>query len=92
MDELKLQELKKAHGDVYKLCVDGLKCYVRKPNRQDLSYISVVKNPIQQCTMLLNLLWIEGDERIKDDDTLFLSVAPKLSDLLELKEAELKKL
>ena len=42
--------------------------------------------------ILLNNCWIAGDEEIKKDDALFLGVSAKLADLIEVKEAELKKL
>lgn len=40
----------------------------------------------------LNNCWLAGDEEIKIDDSLFLGVSAKLGELVEVKEAELKKL
>jgi hypothetical protein len=40
----------------------------------------------------LNDCWLGGDEEIKTDDTLFLSVSPKLSELIVTREAELVEL
>ena len=42
--------------------------------------------------ILLNNCWLAGDEEIKTDDALFLGVSTKLGELVEVKEAELKKL
>lgn len=85
---------KKAHGDVFKISVDGRDCYLRRPDRKTLAYASSVatKDPIKFNEILLNGAWLAGNEDIKKDDTLFLSVSAKLSELIEVKEAELVKL
>lgn len=41
---------------------------------------------------LLNNCWLEGDEIIKTDDALFLGVSAQLAEIIEMKEATLKKL
>ena len=41
---------------------------------------------------LLNNCWLEGDEIIKTDDALFLGVSAQLAEIIEIKEATLKKL
>lgn len=92
MDEKHIQELKAKHGTIYEITVEGRSCIVRKPNRKDLSYIAVVTNPVQMTETLLNQLWVEGDEEIRNDDELFFAAAKKLSDLIQVKEAEIKKL
>lgn len=70
---------------------DGRECLVRAPNRQDLSYVSVVRDPIKRKETLLKQLWVEGDDGFLHDDRLFLSLASKLDGLLELKEVSIKK-
>lgn len=92
MNEKHIQELKAKHGTIYEITVEGRSCIVRKPNRKDLSYIAVVTNPVQMTETLLNQLWVEGDEEIRNDDELFFAAAKKLSDLIQVKEAEIKKL
>jgi len=42
--------------------------------------------------IMLNSCWIDGDEEIKTDDSLFLAASSKLAELIEVKEAELVKL
>jgi hypothetical protein len=91
-DANQIVEWKKQHGSIYELTVGGKKCIVRKPTRQDLSYISVVRDPIKRKEVLLNQIWLDGDEEIKRDDELFLSLSLKLNELLSLKEVELKNL
>lgn len=85
---------KKEHGDVFKISVDGKDCYLKRPSRKTLAYASSVatKDPIKFNEIILNGAWIAGDESIKTDDTLFLSVSSKLAEIIEVKEAELVKL
>lgn len=67
-------------------------CIVRKPNRQDLSFISVIRDPIKRKEALLNQIWVAGDEDFKTDDELFLGLSAKLSELISVKEVEIKNL
>ncbi len=67
-------------------------CILRKPSRQDLSYISVIRDPIKRKEALLNQIWVTGDEEFKTDDELFLGLASKLSELVSVKEVEIKNL
>lgn len=78
--------------ELYLVTVDGKSCILRSPGRQDLSYASVVKDPIKLNEVLLNQLWVAGDEEIKTDDSLFMAVCAKMEDVLRIKEAEIKKL
>lgn len=85
-------EWKKKHGDIFELSVEGKSCIVRRPNRKDLSYVSVVKNPIQMSETLLKQLWVDGDKEILEDDSLFLAVIPKMEEVIKIKESAIKKL
>lgn len=83
---------KKKHGDIYEISVDNKSCVLRKPNRKDLSYVSVVKDPIQMSETLMSQLWVDGDREILEDDQLFLAAIPKMEEVTRIKEAEVKKL
>lgn len=87
-----ISDLKKKHGELYCITVEGKSCIVRKPNRQDLSYLSVVKDPIKLGEATLNQLWVAGDEEIKENDDLFLAAVGKMEEVMKVKEAEIKKL
>ena len=87
-----IKEWKEKYGELFQITVEGKSCILRKPNRKDLSYASVVKDPIKMSEVLLNNLWVEGDEDIKTDDTLFMAVVNKMDEVLKVKEAEVKKL
>lgn len=87
-----INEWKRKHGDLFQITVEGKSCILRKPGRQDLSYASVVKDPIKMSETLLQRLWVAGDEEIKTDDSLFIAVVGKMEEVLRVKEAEIKKL
>lgn len=92
IDKQKVEDWKKKHGEVFQIETGGKSCIIRKPTRRDLSYVSVVKDPIKMSESLLNQLWLDGDEEIKTDDDLFLAVCNQLDEVLRVKEAEIKKL
>lgn len=96
-----IEDLKHKHANEKLFCVvSGLEdgqietrsCIVRKPNRQDLSFISVIRDPIKRKEALLNQIWLAGDEDFKTDDELFLGLSAKLSELISVKEVEIKNL
>ena len=90
--EKQIADLKKKHGELYQISVDGKSCIIRRPNRKDLSFVSVVKDPIKMSETLLKQLWVDGDMEIQTDDTFFLAAIPKMEEVLKVKEAEIKKL
>ncbi len=85
-------EWKKKHGEIFEITVEGKSCILRRPNRRDLSYVSVVKDPMKMSEALLKQLWVDGDSEIQEDDSLFLAVVPKMEEVIKVKEAEIKKL
>lgn len=87
-----VDEWKKKHGDIFELGVDGKSCILRRPTRKDLSYVSVVKDPMRMSETLMKQLWVAGDMEIQEDDNLFLAVIPKMEEVLKVKEATIKKL
>lgn len=87
-----IKEWKEKYGELFQVTVEGKGCILRKPNRQDLSYSIVVKDPIKMSETLLNRLWVAGDEEIKTDDSLFMAVVNRMDEVLKVKEAEIKKL
>lgn len=79
-------------GDLYEISVDGKSCILHKPTRRDLSYASVVKDPIKLSEVMLKQLWVGGDMEIQEQDDLFMAVVAKMEAVLAVKEAEIKKL
>lgn len=87
-----INKWKVTHGDLFEISVEGKSCVLHKPTRQDLSYASVIKDPIKMSEVMLKQLWVAGDEEIKTDDELFMAVVAKMDEVLKVKEAEIKKL
>lgn len=89
-----LSQWRTKYGEIYAIKVDGHICYLRKPDRKILSYASTVgtKDPIKFNELLLQNCWLGGSEEIKTNDELFLGASAKLSELIQVKEAELVKL
>lgn len=92
--EQKIEEWKAKYGNVYKVEVDERVAYLKKPSRKALGAAAVIgkTDPMKYNETLLANCWIEGDEEIKTDDALFLGVSGQLAELIEIKEASLKKL
>ena len=89
-----IEAWKKKHGEVFIATVGDSVCYLKKPSRKALGYASFASknNPLNFNEVILNDCWLGGDESIQTDDSKFLGVSAVLTDLIEVKEAELKKL
>ena len=94
VNEQQIAQWKAQHKDVYQIEVDGSVCYLKKPDRATMKAITSIgmSDPIRSNEVLLENCWLGGDENIKTDDEKFFGVSAKLADILELKQAELKKL
>jgi hypothetical protein len=89
-----IENWKAKHGDIFRIQVEDKACYLKKPGRKTLGYASLAgkENPLKFNEILLKDCWLDGDETIRTDDGLFLSVSSRLPELIEIKEAELEKL
>lgn len=83
---------KKKHGEVFELTIEDKSCIIRRPTRQEFSFVSGIKDPIQLSETLLKQLWLEGDKEILEDDAYFLPAISHLDEVLRQKEASVKKL
>lgn len=70
-------EWKKKHGEIFELSVEDKSCILRRPNRQDLSYVSVVKDPIKMSETLMKQLWVDGDKESRSVMTCSWLLSPK---------------
>jgi hypothetical protein len=86
-----ITEWKNKHGVVKAIIVENHIAYFKKPDRKILGFAYSVgtKDPIKFNEILMNNCFIGGSEAIKKDDDLFLGAGLKLSELIEIKEAEL---
>ncbi len=82
------------YKDVYQIEVGDSVCYLRKPDRATMKAVASLgtNDPIRSNEVLLENCWIGGDESIKTDDDKFFGVSSQLANLIEIKQAELKKL
>ncbi|MFS2189815.1 hypothetical protein ACCC92_24275 [Mucilaginibacter sp. Mucisp84] len=80
---------------IWELEVDGKKAYFRKPTRDELkaAMVLMAKNdPIGMCEDIMASTYLGGDEEILSEDEYFFPAATEYQALLEMKQAEIKKL
>lgn len=67
--------------------------FIKKPSRTSLgAALSVMqRNPLKANEIILQSNWLEGDERIKTDDDLFLAAGQLLGEIIQVRQGELKK-
>lgn len=51
-----IEEWKAKHGELFEITVEGKSCILHRPTRRDLSYVSVLKDPIKMSETMLNQL------------------------------------
>ncbi len=92
--EQKISEWKAKHGDVFQVEVDNRVAYLKRPDRKVLGAAAVTgkSDPMKYNEVILNNCWLEGDEEIRTNDAMFLGVSAQLAEIIEIKEATLKKL
>jgi hypothetical protein len=85
---------KNLHKAVFTVTVDGSVAYLKKPDRITLKAMAACaqSDPIKVGELLLENCWLGGDETIKTDDEKFLGAVGEMGKLVEVKNAELKKL
>lgn len=87
-----IEAWKAKYGDLYQISVEGKSCLLRRPTRKDISYASVVRDPMQLSETMLKQLWLDGDKELLEQDDLFLAVVAKMEEVMKIKEAEIKKI
>ena len=92
--EQKISEWKAKHGDVFQVEVEGRVAYLKRPDRKVLGAAAVTgkNDPMKYNEVILNNCWLEGDEEIRTNDAMFLGVSAQLDEIIEIKEATIKKL
>lgn len=99
--ETRLDELVKEHGLVHQIDVprddtgeNWATCYLVKPNRQIMGRVINLMaqgKPYEAGGVVLNSCWIEGDKEILEDDDMYLSAINSLSDLITIRNGQIKK-
>jgi len=85
---------KEKHGEIFEVVIDDAVCYLKKPDRKTLSFASSVgdKDPMKFNEIMLDNCWVAGAEKIKTDDSYFFACIEKMEVLIQVKQAEIKKL
>jgi hypothetical protein len=91
-----ITEWKKKYGEdkVHELTVADKRAYLRTPDRNVLGLASVAgkDNPMAYNETILDNCWLAGDEEIRTVDSYFLGAGSALAEIVEMKEATIKKL
>ena len=90
----KIDGWKKKHGDIFSYEADGLICYMHRPSRTTIAAASVVgkEDPFKFAEIVITNCWLGGDEELRTNDKYFMGLSQKVSELVEIKVGELKKL
>lgn len=90
--EKQITDWKKQHGGVYELPVDDKTAYLREPKMADYkrAFTAMQKHgDLAFGEVMLNVLFIGGDEEIKTVDEYFLPARKELSEFFEYDDAEI---
>ncbi len=84
---------KKQHGEIFAYEADDLACYLRRPDRQTVELASVrgQNSPFKFTEVILANCWLGGNEELRTGDNYFMGLSQIVSDLVEIKKGELKK-
>ena len=85
---------KKKHGEIFELTVGDKKAYLHKPDRNTLrlAFSKAATDPMGMTEVVLTNCWLGGDNEVKDDNSYFVGAMSQVQELIEVKEASLKKL
>ena len=96
LTEEKKKELKEKHGDIYLVTVEDKSAVLRKPTRKDLSYAMAASSqgndPIALAETIMKNCFVEGDRELMEDDDYFFGAMPVVTEMIQVKAGELKKL
>lgn len=96
----RLEQLKRQYKAVYELRVpaddEGREIavgYLKKPNLDTLAASASIaqSNPIKAAEVVLRNCWIEGDERILNEEEFLISALTALESLIQVRKATLVK-
>lgn len=90
-EQTQIDQWKAKHGEVFEITVEDKSCLIRRPTRQEFSFVSGIQDPIRLSETLLKQLWLAGDPEILEDDAYFLPAISHLDEVLRQKEASVKK-
>ena len=94
LTQKEIDAFKTQYGGVYLIEVDDKKCYLHSPTRQILDAAAVAGKKAESKfnEVIIRGCWLAGNKELLEDDAYFLSVSTQLSEIIEIKEAVIKKL
>lgn len=86
-----IEEWKKQHGKVYKYDVDGKVCYLRSVDRNTyaLAASKVTTSPAKFNEIVIENIWLGGDEDIKKQDSYYYGLIDYVEELMNKKKGTL---
>lgn len=92
--EAEVNQWKAVHGEVFEVSVDDHFGYLKKPDRKVLSYATTIgqTDPMKFNELILQNCWLGGSDELKNKDEYFFAVVAQMNVLIEIKEAQIKKL
>ncbi len=94
LTDAEIEAFKKEFDGVYLIEVEDKKCYLHTPTRVmlDAANAASAKARSKFSEIIIKSTWLAGDKEILTDDAYFLAAASTLDDIIEYKDASLKKL
>lgn len=90
---------KAQYGDVYSITTEDAQeslhvCYLKKPKRKHISAATIAGkvDPLKFNETLMRECWLGGSEAIRTDDDMFMAAGGVLTDIVQIREAQLEKL
>ncbi|MDP2723205.1 MAG: hypothetical protein Q8O72_10640 [Bacteroidales bacterium] len=89
-----IEEFKKQYKGVFQITVEDKKCFLHTPDRHILDAASAgsKKADSKFNEILMKGSWLAGDKELVEDDDYFFAAGKQLTELINTKEAQLKKL
>lgn len=96
----KPEQLKRKHKvkEVFEISVemgegDTATGYIKKPDRKVMgaAMSHFQSNPLKANEIILNSCWLDGDRRILEDDDAFMAAGVVLEQVIQIRQAEIKK-
>ncbi|MBS0647391.1 MAG: hypothetical protein JSR97_12500 [Verrucomicrobia bacterium] len=86
-----IEAWKKQHGKVYKYEVDGKVCYLRPVDRNTyaLAASKVSTSPAKFNEIVIENIWLGGDESIRKDDSTYYGLIDYVEELMNKKKGTL---
>ncbi len=93
LTDKQLADLSNKHGGTFTLKVEDKMAILRKPNRKDVSMMRTLSqgDEIYAKELLMDAVWLAGDEELRTEDDYFLNAITILDQLVAAKVVELKK-